>query len=133
MRDLRLPLLPLAALCVVSSVALLALPLRAQEEGDPLPESEHPGTDSPESVNSAAVRSAAGRKRAQAFLIPLDEKSRIPTGRVAQALERALSGARQYEVVDLAKALASDAEPAEEKKARRDQARAAMESILAIA
>jgi len=108
--------LRLAALALLSGVMLFATRALAQDDSDPVPESEHPGTDSPESVSSAA-RNTAGRKRAQAFLIPLDEKARSATARVAQALERALAAARQYEVVDLAKALASDAEPAQEQKA----------------
>ncbi len=106
-----------AALALFAVLVLAAAGARAQDEGEPLPASEHPGSDSPESVSAAAVRNAAGRRRAQAFLIPLDEKARAPTGRVAQALERALAAAHQYEVVDLARALASDAEPLQEQKA----------------
>jgi hypothetical protein len=112
----RFSSLPLTALCLVS---LLIAPLRAraQEEGEALPESVHPGSDSPESVTGKLSKQVKGRRRAQAFLIPLDEKARTATGRVAQAIERALSAARQYEAVDIAKALAIDAEPAVEEKA----------------
>jgi hypothetical protein len=107
----------LALVALLSVLSLAATSALAQDEGEPLPASEHPGSDSPESVSAGAARHAAGRRRAQAFLIPLDEKARAPTGRVAQALERALAAAHQYEVVDLAKALASDAEPLQEQKA----------------
>ena len=100
-----------------AALAASALPARAQEEGEPLPDSEHPGSDSPEAVTAAHARSALGRRRAQAFLIPLDEKARGPTGRVAAAIERVMAGSKQYDLVDLAKALASDAEPAQEAKA----------------
>jgi len=108
--------LPLTALCL-ASLLLAPVHARAQDESDPLPESEHPGSDSPESVTGKLSTQAKGRRRAQAFLIPLDEKARAATGRVAQAIERALSAARQYEAVDIAKALAIDAEPAVEEKA----------------
>ena len=100
-----------------AALAISALPARAQDEGEPLPDSDHPGSDSPEAVTAAHARSALGRRRAQAFLIPLDEKARGATGRVAAAIERVMAGSKQYDVVDLAKALASDAEPAQEAKA----------------
>jgi PEGA domain len=104
-------------LVVVAALCLRALPAVAQEDGEPLPESEHPASDSPEAVTAAQVRSGVGKRRAQAFLIPLDEKARAATGRVAVAIERVLAGSKQYDVVDLAKALASDAGPAQEAKA----------------
>ncbi|MBS2020899.1 MAG: PEGA domain-containing protein [Deltaproteobacteria bacterium] len=106
----------LALMCLLS----LSLPLRAQEEGGDSEPSERPGSDSPEAVTRARAREGFGaRRRAQAFLIPLDEKARMPTSRVALAIERALSGARQYDVVDLAKALAADAQPDQVAKAQQ--------------
>jgi len=116
MRSSRIPPRPLAGLALLTLLALPGARALAQDETE-VPESEHPASDSPESVTAAQLRLAQGRKRAQAFLIPLDNKSRNATVRVAQALERALAAAKQYEVVDLARSLASDAEPAQEQKA----------------
>ncbi len=117
MRAFRIPFFPAASVTLCALVALTPARLFAQDASDPVPESEHPGSDSPESVTAAQLRATLGRKRAQAFLVPLDEKARKATTRIAQALEHALSAAKQYEVVDLAKELASDAEPAQEQKA----------------
>ena len=109
---------PLFLLTALSVLLLSALPAAAQDEGgEPVPDSEHPGSDSPEAVTAAQARTRAGRRRAQAFLIPLDDKARTTIGRVAAAIERVLAGSKQYDIVDLAKALASDAEPAQEAKA----------------
>ncbi len=109
---------PSVLLAALTVLLLSSLPAAAQDEGgDPVPDSEHPGSDSPEAVTAAQVRTRAGRRRAQAFLIPLDEKARAATGRVAAAIERVLAGSKQYDVIDLAKALASDAEPEQESKA----------------
>jgi hypothetical protein len=103
--------MPKLALRSLAASLLLAFapPLRAQE--DQIPESEHPGSDSPEAVTAAHARAGAGRRRAQAFLIPLDEKARGATARVAESVERVLTAKKQFDVIDLAKALASDAEP----------------------
>jgi hypothetical protein len=109
---------PHLLLAALSVFLLSALPAAAQDEGgEPVPEAEHPGSDSPEAVTAAQARTRAGRRRAQAFLIPLDEKARAATGRVASAIEKVLAGSKQYDVIDLAKALASDAEPEQEAKA----------------
>lgn len=103
------------------ALLLAAAPALAQEEsagsssdsvgGDEgIPNSVHPGSDSPE---SAGVRPGEprSRRKAQAFLIPLDEQSRAATGRVAQALEGVLAGTAQYEVIDLGRALSVEPTP----------------------
>src|SRR2546426_560823 len=95
----------------------VALPARAQEgDGEPIPESELPPSDSPESTASVRVLRPewqGARKKVQTFLVPLDEKARAPTARVAQALEQLQTSLAQYEVVDLGRALKADATPAQ--------------------
>src|SRR5436190_21894873 len=88
------------------------------EEGDVTP-SAHPGSDSPEAQH--AQKYDGVRKRAQAFLIPMDEGARTPTARVAQALENVLQHTPMYEVVDLGRALSveSTAEQAQRADAGR--------------
>ncbi|HUJ26086.1 MAG TPA: PEGA domain-containing protein [Myxococcales bacterium] len=100
---------------------LSALPAIAQEEppeeGEIAP-SEHPGSDSPEAVHA---KYDGPRHRAQAFLIPMDEKARTPTARVGQAVEEVLLHTPAYEVVDLGRALSveSTAEQAQHADAGR--------------
>ena len=74
----------------------------SDEEGEVAP-SEHPGLDSPEAVRLHKYEGP--RRRAQAFLIPMDEKARAPTARVAQAIEGVLARTPMYEVVDLGRIL----------------------------
>src|SRR2546430_948118 len=105
--------------------ALAAPPTRAQEEGSS-PQPSEPGeagevspstlppSDSPESTASVRVLRPEWhgvRRRVQTFLVPLDDKARAPTARVAAALEQLQSGLPQYEVVDLGRALKVDATP----------------------
>ena len=93
----------------------LALPALAQEdpgaEEGALPASTHPGSDSPEAQHAQKSREGGTRRRAQAFLIPMDEQARPATARVAQAVEGVLAGTAQYEVVDLGKALSVESSP----------------------
>src|SRR5881392_3646046 len=113
-------------LCLL--LALFSTSARAQEDSAPEPAppeegemspSIHPGTDSPEAQH--AGKYAGVRKRAQAFLIPMDEGARTPTARVAQALENVLQHTPMYEVVDLGRALSveSTAEQAQRADAGR--------------
>src|SRR5436190_1823009 len=98
-----------------------------EEPSEPAPEpvegevsaSAHPGSDSPEAQH--AQKYDGVRKRAQAFLIPMDEGARTPTARVAQALENVLQHTPMYEVVDLGRALSveSTAEQAQRADAGR--------------
>ncbi len=102
----RLLLLPL--LCA----AFTARPALA-DEGE-VPPSELPPSDSPESTASVRVlrpQWQGARRKIQTFLVPLDEKARAPTARVAQALEGFQGGLPQYEVVDLGRALKVDSTP----------------------
>ena len=115
------PIALLSGALLVAAV-LASLPAHAQQasEGDGIPPSELPATDSPES--SASVRALrpqwqGGRKKVQTFLVPLDEKARAPTARVAQALEQLQGSLAQYEVVDLGRALKADAAPEQATKA----------------
>jgi tetratricopeptide (TPR) repeat protein len=88
------------------------------EEGEIAP-SEHPGSDSPEAVR--AQKYQGPRRRAQAFLIPMDEKARASTARVAQAIEDVLSRTPMYEVVDLGRILS--VESTSEQASRADEGR----------
>src|SRR3954469_12312171 len=108
--------------------ALFSTSVSAQEESAPEPApveegevspSAHPGSDSPEAQH--AQKYDGVRKRAQAFLIPMDEGARTPTSRVAQALENVLQHTPMYEVVDLGRALSveSTAEQAQRADAGR--------------
>src|SRR3954469_11299384 len=92
--------------------ALFSTSVSAQEESAPEPApveegemspSLHPGSDSPEAQHARKYDGI--RKRAQAFLIPMDEGARTPTARVAQALEGVLQHTPMYEVIDLGRAL----------------------------
>ena len=124
--------LPMRALYALLVLALAASPARAQEggdgdsspppeppsaaepEGDGIPTSTLPASDSPESsLSSHALRPQwqGGKKKVQTFLVPLDEKARAATARVAQALEQLQGSLPQYEVVDLGRALKADAAP----------------------
>ena len=95
---------------------VLALPALAQEDTDTgreegmVPASTHPGSDSPEAQHAQKAPDGS-RRRAQAFLIPMDEQAKAATARVAQALEGVLATAPQYEVVDLGKALSVESSP----------------------
>lgn len=123
---MRLPSGSLLSLC---ASLLFALPALAQEEGpgagmgsegpgeDGVPHSVHPGSDSPESAARGRPAEAGTRRKAQAFLIPLDEQSRAATARVAQALEGVLAGAAQYEVIDLGRALSVESTPEQASRA----------------
>src|SRR5438270_6275674 len=111
-------------LSLLAAALLAALPARAQDEGgdgsDPVPASELPGSDSPESTAAVHVlqpRWQGSKKKIQTFLVPLDEKARTPTARVAQALEQFQGSLSQYEVVDLGKALKVDATPDQGRRA----------------
>ena len=108
---------PLLCLLVLASTRVLA-----QEEHpggeEPSEGIMQPGSDSPEAVHPHFEGS---RRRAQAFLIPMDEKARAPTARVAQAVEGVLSHTRQYEVVDLGRALS--VESTAEEALRADEGR----------
>jgi hypothetical protein len=101
-------------------VALAVAPAQAQDEGSEAPEhsesegpaSALPASDSPESTASIRVLKPqwqGARKKIQTFLVPLDEKARAPTARVAQALEALQGSLAQYEVVDLGRALSVSA------------------------
>lgn len=110
------------AIAAFAAFFAAARPAIAQEEPEPLgddgaiPASVHPGSDSPD-VTKPKRTVAANRKRAQAFLIPLDERSRAATARVAQAVEGVLAGTAHYEVIDLGKALSVDFSPEQAGKA----------------
>ena len=105
--------------------ALVTLPPPARADGDSdqggddaVPESTHPATDSPESA--AAVRTTEdrpSRHKTQAFLIPLDERARATTARVAKGVESELTQVRKYELIDLTRALAVDATAEETQRA----------------
>src|SRR6267378_608791 len=90
----------LFALSSTSAFAQDDPPAPADEpaEGEVSP-SLHPGSDSPEAQHARKYDGV--RKRAQAFLIPMDEGARTPTSRVAQALEGVLQHTPMYEVIDL--------------------------------
>ena len=90
----------------------------SDEEGEVAP-SEHPGLDSPEAVRLHKYEGP--RRRAQAFLIPMDEKARAPTARVAQAIEGVLARTPMYEVVDLGRILS--VESTSEQASRADEGR----------
>src|ERR1700704_3329253 len=90
-------------------------------EGEVSP-SLHPGSDSPEAQHARKYDGV--RKRAQAFLIPMDEGARTPTSRVAQALEGVLQHTPMYEVIDLGRALS--VESTAEQALHADAGRAAL-------
>ena len=94
---------------------VLALPALAQEDqgGDEgaVPASLHPGSDSPEAQHAERAAESVTRRRAQAFLIPMDDQAKAATARVAQAVEGVLASTRHYEVVDLGKALSVESSP----------------------
>src|SRR5436305_2978346 len=104
---------------------LASLSAFAQEEPQPADSSDeaapatHPGSDSPEAQH--ARKYDGPRHRAQAFLIPMDERARTPTSRVAQALGGVLEQTPMYFVVDLGRALSveSTAEQAQHADAGR--------------
>ena len=121
-------LLPLALLAL-SSAALA----QDGDGSDPLPASELPGSDSPESSSAAHVVQPhwqGARKKIQTFLVPLDEKARGPTARVAQALEAFQGSLAQYEVVDLGKALKVDATPEQAERVAEGRRLVAEGSLL---
>ena len=100
--------------------ALLGLPSIARADGDSdegadeIPESTHPALDSPESVSAQRAKDyGQDRHKTQAFLIPLDERARAATARVAQGVEGQLAQVPRYEMIDLSRALAVDATPDE--------------------
>ncbi len=103
-------------LCASLLSLVLALPALAQEEADTGPEegtvpsSTHPGSDSPEAQHAMKAPDGS-RRRAQAFLIPMDEQAKAATARIAQAVEGVLAATAQYEVVDLGKALSVESSP----------------------
>jgi tetratricopeptide (TPR) repeat protein len=104
----------LIILSIVAALPALALAQDADadnggEEGA-VPASTHPGSDSPEAQHAQRAPDGS-RRRAQAFLIPMDEQAKAATARVAQAVEGVLAQASQYEVVDLGKALSVESSP----------------------
>ena len=75
-------------------------PALAQEEhGEGIvAASVDPGSDGEVAARGSSPNGP--RRRAQAFLVPMDEGARIPTTRVSQAVEKVLSRTPLYEVVD---------------------------------
>ena len=152
-QDMTRNRLPMRALFALLVIALAAAPARAQEEGDssPMPQeppsaaepdgdniptSTLPASDSPESSSSSrAIRPQwqGGKKKVQTFLVPLDEKARAATARVAQALEQLQGSLPQYEVVDLGRALKSDAAPEQARHAAEGRKLVAEANLLLAA
>ncbi|HEX9579252.1 MAG TPA: PEGA domain-containing protein [Myxococcales bacterium] len=122
----------------VLCVLLLGSPaLFAQEEPSPsggeegaIPPSAHPGSDSPEAVRAAKYDGP--RRRAQAFLIPMDEKARAPTTRVAQAIETVLAHTPMYEVIDLGRALSVESTAEQGKSADEGRKLIADGNLVAV-
>lgn len=104
-------------LLIIASLALAVPALAQEDQGDQggeegnVPRSVHPGSDSPEAQHAQKNTGDGTRRRAQAFLIPMDEQARSATARVAQAVEGVLASSPQYEVVDLGKALSVESSP----------------------
>src|SRR5437660_314327 len=82
--------------CAVAAL-LAAVPFaRAEEEGG----------GEPEVASPAAKKGEAGpRHKVQAFLVPVDDDSRAPAGRIASSLEDELATTPGVDVVDIGKAL----------------------------
>src|SRR5438093_4927206 len=120
-------------LCVLllGSPALFAQeePAGGGEEGEVSP-SAHPGSDSPEAVR--AQKYDGPRRRAQAFLIPMDEKARTPTTRVAQAIEAVLAHTPMYEVIDLGRALSVESTAEQAKSADEGRKLIADGNLVAV-
>ena len=94
------------------ALLLCALPALAQEDAEEeAPATLRPGSDSPEAQHPEKRAADGSRRRAQAFLIPMDERAKAATARVAQAVEGVLAGTAHYEVVDLGKALSVESSP----------------------
>jgi hypothetical protein len=106
--------------------------LSAQEEHEEaeVAPSAHPGSDSPEAVRAAKYDGP--RRRAQAFLIPMDEKARAPTTRVAQAIETVLARTPMYEVVDLGRALSVESTAEQAKSADEGRKLIADGNLVAV-